>query len=91
MTNPARDMQETSKKQCVRSAKKYGMIRLGMSISISAAEHLFEFCDNKDKKWRRQPVYAKLEGKPVTLYYIYHPACTRFEKSLEYLKNQPEL
>ena len=49
MTNPARDMQENSKKQCVRSAKKYGMIRLGMSISISAAEHLFEFCDNKDK------------------------------------------
>lgn len=56
-----------------------------------AAEYLFEFCDNKDKKWRRQPVYARLEGKPVTLYYIYHPACTRFEKSLEYLKNQPEL
>lgn len=24
-------------------------VRLGMSISISAAEHLFELCDNKDK------------------------------------------
>ena len=49
------------------------------------AEKLFEL---KDKKWKRQPVSTMLNGREVTLYYIYHPAYPRFKNSLDIFKNE---
>lgn len=46
------------------------------------AEKLFQL---DEKKWKGKPVQAKLNGNTVTLFYVYHPACPKFQDSLEYI------
>lgn len=48
------------------------------------AEQLFSVKD-EEKRWNKKPVSANLSGKTVTLYYVYHPAYSRFKDSLEWI------
>ncbi|MDI9242260.1 hypothetical protein [Fusibacillus kribbianus] len=46
------------------------------------ADQLF----NIESKWNGNFVYGNIGDKNVRLYYVYHPSCSRFKNSFEYLK-----
>ena len=47
------------------------------------ADQLF----NIESKWNGNFVYGNIGDKNVRLYYVYHPSCSRFKNSFEYLTN----
>ena len=51
------------------------------------AEKLFSL-KKEEKRWNRKPVSANLNGRAVTLYYIYHPAHRGFKNSLDIFKKE---